>query len=322
MSSSFPVDAYQDVYSNDLVVLDKGSKFWVSLPCKFEDIISEDGRLVLYEDVVGAEGSYIYQATVREPIELVSTTVASLSDLIESVVAVYNYQTGASSEITTLSEMFNTCTNESTLDGFATREVLKEDRESSGVYYLTKEASKKMVVSGSEVKKVSYRIPLSDNLVDERECEVMNNTGIVQRFVDNIERLKAGTLLYLDNELSEDDGVNILRRHKAQNDSPVVLCESVNVIDTRMSDEATVMTVLERLKDLQSKQEPWDEIDHASYNKILEDLPIESSSYKTGSLRSLFSEYVPSDVSGFVLYDDQSEPLIYITQYRLLKALV
>lgn len=157
-TTSFPLDAFHDLYNNDLVVLDRGSKFWVSLPCKLHDVSSEDGRLVLYEDKVGTEGSYVYRATVREPIELLATTVKSVIELIECVVAVHNYQNKSSLQISDLQSMLKYTTTERTYDGYAVKELLKQGKDSSDVYYLTNEASKKVHISGEEVFDLSYRI--------------------------------------------------------------------------------------------------------------------------------------------------------------------
>jgi hypothetical protein len=78
---------------------------------------------------VGTEGSYVYMATVREPIELIATTVKSVSELIACVVAVHNYQTKPTfREVSDLNTMFKYMTTERTYDGYAVRGTQRRSR--------------------------------------------------------------------------------------------------------------------------------------------------------------------------------------------------
>lgn len=123
---------------------------------------------------------------------------------------------------------------------------------------------------------------MNNDLEDIRECDVGLSVPLVDRFKDNVRTVHAGTVFNLYNKESKDHSVNVIGKGKGTN---VLLCEDVQVVDTRMSDESVVLGVLEELSKLQLENE--------EANKILEHLPIESEVYKNGSLRSLFDEYVP-----------------------------
>lgn len=81
--------------------------------------------------------------------------------------------------------------------------------------------------------------------------------SLVDRFLDSIKHMRAGVVFNVYNNESKEYCVNILVTGKG---TKVALCEDVELIDTRMSDEDRVLAVLEQLSLLQLENEKANQV--------------------------------------------------------------